>query len=61
VLAVAYVGPEADADRVLAPLLALGPGVMGSIDPPDHLESQHANDDAMGWGHRVYEERVPRP
>ena len=27
---------------------------MGSIRRQTHLESQHANDDAMGWGHRVY-------
>jgi FAD/FMN-containing dehydrogenase len=54
VLAVAYVGPEADAARVLAPLTALGSGVMGSIGRQTHLSSQHANDDAMGWGHRIY-------
>ena len=54
VLSVAYVGPEADADRVLAPLLALGPGVMGEIGRKTHLASQHANDDAMAWGHRIY-------
>ena len=33
---------------------ALGPGVMGSIGRQTHLSSQHANDDEMGWGHRIY-------
>ncbi|HEY4189748.1 MAG TPA: FAD-binding oxidoreductase, partial [Candidatus Limnocylindrales bacterium] len=53
-LGVTYAGPEADADRVLAPLAALGPGVRSTVSRQTHLESQHANDASMAWGHRIY-------
>ena len=54
ILSVAYAGPEADADRALAPFAALGPAPAGTIGRMTHLESQHANDEAMAWGHRIY-------
>ena len=61
VLAVAYVGPEADADRVLAPLTALGPGVMGSIGRQTHLcvAARERRRDGLGPPD-LHEERVPR-
>ena len=54
ILSIAYAGPEADADRVLAPFGSLGPAPAGTIGRMTHLESQHANDEAMSWGHRIY-------
>jgi FAD/FMN-containing dehydrogenase len=51
-LGIAYVG--SDPDRDLAGLTALGPAAAGSIGPQTHLESQHANDAGLAWGHRVY-------
>ena len=61
VLALAYVGPEADADRVLAPLTALGPGVMGSIGRPDAplVAARERRRDGLGPPD-LHEERVPR-
>ena len=53
-LSITYVGPKADAERVLGPLTALGPPASGAIVEQTYLESQHANDDANAWGHRVY-------
>ena len=53
-LSMAYVGPKADADRVLRPLMALGPPASGAVGEQTYLQSQHANDDSLGWGHRVY-------
>jgi FAD/FMN-containing dehydrogenase len=53
-LSMTYVGPEADAARVLAPLTSLGPPASGSVGQQTYLQSQHALDDSMGWGHRVY-------
>ncbi len=54
VVNMAFAGPEADAERTLAPLLALGPPLTGGLRRVSYLESQHANDDSLGWGHRIY-------
>ena len=52
-LSITYVG--SDPDRDLAGLTALGPPLAGSLeDRQTHLESQHANDAGLAWGHRVY-------
>lgn len=53
-LSITYVGPKADTERVLGPLTALGPPASGAVDQQTYLESQHANDDSNGWGHRIY-------
>ena len=53
-LSMTYVGPEADAERVLAPLMSLGPPASGTVAQQTYLQSQHAFDDSMGWGRRVY-------
>jgi FAD/FMN-containing dehydrogenase len=53
-LSITYVGPEADAAGALAPFTSLGPPASGSVGRTTYLQSQHAFDDAMGWGHRVY-------
>ena len=47
-------GSEQDADRILAPLLSLGAPLSGGVRRVPYLESQHANDESMGWGHRIY-------
>jgi FAD/FMN-containing dehydrogenase len=51
-LNVTYVGDHADRD--LAGITALGPPVTGGLGKQTYLESQHANDEALAWGHRVY-------
>jgi FAD/FMN-containing dehydrogenase len=51
-LSITYVGT--DADRDLAGLMSLGPPVAGSVGEQTHLDSQHANDAGLAWGHRVY-------
>jgi FAD/FMN-containing dehydrogenase len=51
-LGIAYVGSKPDGD--LAGLTALGPPTVGGVGPQTHLESQHANDAGLAWGHRVY-------
>ena len=53
-LSLAWMGPQAETDRVLAPLLALGEPLTGGLKPMAYLDSQHANDEAMAWGHRIY-------
>jgi FAD/FMN-containing dehydrogenase len=57
-IGITYVGPPDETERVLAPLTGLGPPVAGGLGPQTWLESQHANDDSMGWGHRVYTKSV---
>jgi hypothetical protein len=52
IVSVTYVGHEAAAD--LARLLALGPPVAGELTEQTHLASQHANDETLRWGRRVY-------
>ena len=47
-------GSEQAADRILAPLLSLGAPLSGGVRRVPYLESQHANDESMGWGHRIY-------
>ena len=54
VVSIAFVGSEQDADRILAPLLSLGAPLSGGVRRVPYLESQHANDESMGWGHRIY-------
>jgi FAD/FMN-containing dehydrogenase len=51
-LSITYVG--ADPRRDLAGLTALGPPVEGALETQPYLESQHANDATLAWGHRVY-------
>jgi hypothetical protein len=51
-VSITYVGSTADRD--LADLLALGPPVAGAVGAQAHLESQHANDAGLEWGHRIY-------
>jgi FAD/FMN-containing dehydrogenase len=51
-LSIAYVG--GDAIRDLRALAALGPPLAGALEEQRHLESQHANDAGLAWGHRVY-------
>jgi FAD/FMN-containing dehydrogenase len=51
-LSITYVG--SDPERDLAGFHALGPAVAGELGPQTHLESQHANDAGLAWGHRVY-------
>jgi FAD/FMN-containing dehydrogenase len=51
-LSITYVGTHADRD--LARLTSLGPPVAGALDRQTYLESQHANDAGLAWGHRVY-------
>ena len=53
-LSLVFLGAEAVAERVLAPLLALGSPVTGSLGRTAYLASQHANDESLGWGRRVY-------
>lgn len=53
-LSITYVGPTADTERVLGPLTALGPSASGAVEQQTYLESQHANDNANAWGHRIY-------
>jgi hypothetical protein len=53
-LSLAHVGPPAETDRVLAPLFALGEPLTGGVKPMAYLDAQHANDEGMAWGHRVY-------
>ena len=53
-ISVTYAGPPSDAARVLKPLTDIGEPVSGSLRQQTHLESQHANDAGMDWGHRVY-------
>jgi len=53
-LSLAFVGSEADAERVLAPLLSLGPPLSGGLRRMGYLESQHANDESLDWGRRAY-------
>lgn len=53
-LSITYVGTKADSERVLGPFTALGPPASGAVDQQTYLESQHANDDSNGWGHRIY-------
>jgi FAD/FMN-containing dehydrogenase len=53
-LSIAYAGPEAEAGRVLAPFLALGEPASGAFGRQTYLESQHANDESLAWGHRIY-------
>ncbi len=52
VLSITYVGNDPDHD--LAGLMALGPPIAGTLGRQTHLESQHANDAGLAWGHRVY-------
>ncbi len=40
--------------RDLAPIREYGPPVVDTFKPMTYLEAQHANDDAMEWGHRFY-------
>ncbi len=54
ILNIAFVGGEADAERILAPVLSLGAPLTGGLRRIPYLESQHANDDSLGWGHRIY-------
>ncbi len=54
ILSITYAGPADDADRVLAPLLSLGEPATGSVGRQTYLASQHANDESMAWGHRIY-------
>jgi FAD/FMN-containing dehydrogenase len=51
-LSITYVGR--DAARDLAWVEGLGPASSGGLGEQTHLESQHANDGALSWGHRVY-------
>ncbi len=51
-LSIAYVG--GDATRDLRALAALGPPLAGALEEQRYLESQHANDAGLAWGHRVY-------
>jgi FAD/FMN-containing dehydrogenase len=51
-LSITYVG--GDAARDLAGLTTLGPPVAGALEEQSYLESQHANDAGLAWGHRVY-------
>jgi berberine-like enzyme len=51
-VSVTYVGNAVDRD--LAWVAALGPPVAGALVEQTHLESQHANDAGLAWGHRIY-------
>ena len=51
-LSIAYCGAIRDDD--LAGLTALGPPIDGALETQRYLESQHANDATLAWGHRVY-------
>jgi FAD/FMN-containing dehydrogenase len=53
-VSVAHAGPEDAATRDLAGFTALGPAAAGSLGRMTHLASQHANDEALEWGHRAY-------
>jgi FAD/FMN-containing dehydrogenase len=49
-----HCGPLDQADRDLAPIRAYGPPLVDTFRPIPYLDVQHANDDAMEWGHRFY-------
>ena len=54
VLSLAFTGSEAEANRVLAPLLSLGVPLSGGLRRMGYLEAQHANDESLDWGRRAY-------
>jgi FAD/FMN-containing dehydrogenase len=54
VMAVMHCGSEVQTERDLAPLRAFRPPVKDSISRKTYLAAQHANDEAMRWGHRFY-------
>jgi FAD/FMN-containing dehydrogenase len=54
ILNLAYTGAEADQARDLGPLLSLGEPLSGGLRRIPYLESQHANDEFLGWGRRAY-------
>jgi FAD/FMN-containing dehydrogenase len=49
-----HCGRPEDAERDLAPLRAFGSPLVDTFGPTSYLAAQHANDDAMSWGHRFY-------
>jgi FAD/FMN-containing dehydrogenase len=51
-LSITYVGREPERD--LAGWRALGPPLSGVLGEQSYLESQHANDAGLAWGHRIY-------
>jgi len=53
-ISVMHCGSAEDAERDVARVRAFGPPVMDSISRKPYLAAQHANDEAMGWGHRFY-------
>jgi FAD/FMN-containing dehydrogenase len=42
------------AERDLAPIRSIGTPIVDTFTRTTHLAAQHANDDAMAWGHRFY-------
>jgi FAD/FMN-containing dehydrogenase len=54
VLSVMHCGTADEADRDLARVRAVGRPLMESIARRPYLETQHAADEAMQWGHRFY-------
>jgi FAD/FMN-containing dehydrogenase len=53
-IGVSHSGALETVEQDLAPLRAVGPPVVGSVEPQSYVEVQTASDDAMAWGHRVY-------
>jgi FAD/FMN-containing dehydrogenase len=53
-IGVTHSGSTEDAERDLARLRSFGPPVVDTITVKPYLDLQHANDQAMGWGQRVY-------
>jgi hypothetical protein len=49
-----HCGRPEDAERDLAPIRSFGSPIVDAFAPTTYLASQHANDDAMDWGHRFY-------
>jgi FAD/FMN-containing dehydrogenase len=53
-LVVHHCGPPEEAERDVAPMRAFGPPIVEEIRSRTYLLAQHANDEAMEWGHRFY-------
>lgn len=49
-----HCGPPEAADRDLVRVRAFGAPIVDTFAPVPYLAAQHANDDAMAWGHRFY-------
>jgi FAD/FMN-containing dehydrogenase len=55
IIGVGHTGDDAAAARDLRPLTEAEPPIVGGrLDESSYLELQEANDDAYGWGRRVY-------